>query len=76
MCFSYIRVRIISKETMNLIGGRQNMGEVGEKRGKIIFWGQEFQDKASLCSLGCSGNGSIDQADLELCLPLPPECYD
>ena len=34
---------------------------------------------ASLCSPGCPGTSSVDQAGLELteiCLPLPSECWD
>jgi hypothetical protein len=36
-----------------------------------------FQDRVSLCSPGCPGTHSVDQAGLELTeihLPLPPEC--
>jgi hypothetical protein len=35
-----------------------------------------IRDRASLCSLGCPGTYSVDQAGLELteiCLPLPPQ---
>ena len=40
-----------------------------------------FQDRVFLCSPGCPGTRSVDQAGLELteiCLPLPPRCvhYD
>jgi hypothetical protein len=38
--------------------------------------GGEGQDKVSLCSLSCSQTHSVDQAGLELCLPLPPKCWD
>ena len=37
-----------------------------------------FQDRVSLCSLGCPGTYSVHQAGLELLeihLPLPPECW-
>ena len=42
----------------------------------VIFW-----DRISLCSPGCPGTCSVDQADLELIeihlsLPLPPLCWD
>ena len=39
-----------------------------------------FPDRVSLCnSPGCPGTSSVDQAGLELteiCLPLPPECWN
>jgi hypothetical protein len=39
-----------------------------------------FQDRVSLCSPGCPGTHFVDQAGLELNLeirlPLPPECRD
>jgi hypothetical protein len=38
-----------------------------------------FQDGVSLCSPGCPGTHSVDQAGLkftEICLPLLPECWD
>jgi hypothetical protein len=37
-----------------------------------------FRDRVSLCSSGCPGTHSVDQAGLELRnpLPLPPECWD
>ena len=37
-----------------------------------------FNVRISLCSPGCTGTHSRDQASLELiglCLPLPPECW-
>jgi hypothetical protein len=38
-----------------------------------------FQDRISLCSPGCPGISSLDQAGLKLtdiCLPLPPKCWE
>ena len=38
-----------------------------------------FQDRVSLCSPGCPGTRSVDQAGLELTeihLPLPPERWE
>jgi hypothetical protein len=38
-----------------------------------------IQDRISLCSFGHLGTRSVDQTGLELtemCLPLPPECWD
>jgi hypothetical protein len=36
-----------------------------------------FRDRVSLCSPGCPGTHSVDQAGLELrSLPLPPKCWD
>jgi hypothetical protein len=38
-----------------------------------------FQDWVSQCSPGSPGTHSVDQAGLELieiCLPLPPKCWD
>jgi hypothetical protein len=38
-----------------------------------------FEDKVFLCSPGCLGTHSEDQAGLELSeifLPLPPKCWD
>jgi hypothetical protein len=37
-----------------------------------------FRDRVSLCSPGCPGTHSVDQAGLELRngLPLPPKCWD
>jgi hypothetical protein len=40
----------------------------------FVFW-----DRVSLCSPGCSGTHSVDQTALELteiCLSLPPSCWD
>jgi hypothetical protein len=36
-----------------------------------------FQDRVSLCSPGCPGTHSVDQAHLnsEICLPLPPTAW-
>jgi hypothetical protein len=44
----------------------------GSASGVFLF----FRDRVSLCSPGCPGTHSVDQAGLELkeiCLPLPPE---
>ena len=41
---------------------------------KLLSW-----DRVSMCSLGCFGTCYVDQASLklvEICLPLPPECWD
>jgi hypothetical protein len=38
-----------------------------------------FQERVSLCRVGYSETYSVDQSGLELteiCLPLPPECWD
>jgi hypothetical protein len=35
-----------------------------------------FLDRVSLYSPGCPGAHFVDQAGLELRLPLPPECWD
>jgi hypothetical protein len=35
-----------------------------------------FWDRVSLCSSGCPGTHSVDQAVLEICLPLPRKCWD
>jgi hypothetical protein len=48
----------------------------------VAFWGGVVfffpQDRVSLCSPGCPGTHSVDQAGLELRnrLSLPPECWD
>ena len=40
----------------------------------LLLW---FFETGFLCSFGaCPGTSSVDQAGLELCLPLPPECWD
>jgi hypothetical protein len=42
----------------------------------LVWFG--FQDRVSLCSPGCPGTHSVDQAGLkltEILLPLPPECW-
>jgi hypothetical protein len=47
--------------------------------GVAIFLLLLFQDRLSLCSPGCPGTHSVNQAGLELAethLPLPPECWD
>jgi hypothetical protein len=35
-----------------------------------------FQDRVSLYRPGCPGTHFVDQAGLELCLPLPPKFWD
>jgi hypothetical protein len=37
-----------------------------------------FRDRVSLCSPGSSGTHTVDQAgpNSEICLPLPPKCWD
>ena len=36
-----------------------------------------FEDRVSLCSPGCFGTQSVDQAGLKLTeIPLPPKCWD
>jgi hypothetical protein len=35
-----------------------------------------FFETVSLCSPGCPGTHSVDQTGLEICLPLPPKCWD
>ena len=45
--------------------------------GESEHGGLLFQDRVSLCSPGCPGTHSVDQAGLELteiCLPLLPKC--
>jgi hypothetical protein len=43
-----------------------------------LFWFLVFQDRVSLYSPGCPGTHFVDQSGLnsEICLPLPPECWD
>jgi hypothetical protein len=43
------------------------------------LFGVVFPDRVSLCSPDCPETHFVDQADLrltEICLPLPPECWD
>jgi hypothetical protein len=40
----------------------------------FVFCFFVFRDRVSLCSPGCPGTHSVDQAGLEICLPLPPKC--
>jgi hypothetical protein len=44
----------------------------------FFFWCGECRDRVSLCSPGCPGTHSVDQAGLELrnLPPLPPKCWD
>jgi hypothetical protein len=44
----------------------------------FFFFFLVFRDRVSLCSSGCPGTHSVDQAGLELRNPpaLPPECWD
>ena len=35
-----------------------------------------FQHRVSLCSPGFLGTHYVDQAGLEICLPLPPKCWN
>jgi hypothetical protein len=43
---------------------------------EVEFFFFFFIDRVSLYSPGCSGTHSVDQAGLELSLPLPPEFWD
>jgi hypothetical protein len=44
----------------------------------FVFWFLVFQDKVSLYSPGCPGTHFVDQvaSNSEICLPLPPKCWD
>jgi hypothetical protein len=60
--------RICSQSTVNL--NKKSMAESG--------W-RTLRHRVSLCSPGCPGTHSVDQAGLELTeiyLPLPPKCWD
>jgi hypothetical protein len=58
--------------------GRSNkLRKIAKWQGKKIeqLFYVAFQDRVSLCSLGCPGAHSLDQAYLELSPPLPPKCW-
>jgi hypothetical protein len=70
------------------INGRPNLRSTSWERANLgyfclfcfffVLFCFVFSRKVSLYSLGCPGTHSVDQAglELEICLPLPPKCWD
>jgi hypothetical protein len=59
-----------SLQSQSWAGRDISLGLTGQPVAKSV------QDRVSLCTLGCPGTHSVDQADLkfiEIHLPLPPE---